>query len=321
MVVAFWRLILPCTCADIREAASEEAASSRWPPSRSDFSATHEKGLFMTATSQPTPPTDTPSKPDVPGYAFGDVDLAAQRLHLLDRVFVQPSRSLLAFAPPGPIELAVDLGCGPGWSTRLVRDVVRPARAVGLDSSPSYLKAARASGPRGTDWFVHDVTSVPFPTGPADLLHARFVLCHLEEPEVVLRRWLGQLKPGGYLLAQDDQEIIARHPVLVSYEEMARSLVAARGGDLWVGARLGHLQTPRGFRRVVNRVYRHRVPTSLAAQMFAMNFAVWRHDPHITANYPDAVLGEMGSALTRLAAGDDPTHVVFAIRQLAYRRS
>jgi trans-aconitate 2-methyltransferase len=201
-----------------------------------------------------------------------------------------------------------------------VHDVVQPARTVGLDSSPSFLDMARATGPRDTDWFVHDVTSVPFPTGPADLLHARFVLCHLAEPEAVLRRWLAQLNPGGSLLAQDDQEIIARHPVLASYEEMARSLVGARGGDLWVGARLGRLEVPEGFQQIVNRVYRHRVPTALAAQMFAMNFAVWRHDPHITASYPDALLHEMGAALTGLANSDDPGHVIFAIRQLAYRR-
>jgi SAM-dependent methyltransferase len=275
----------------------------------------------MNTTSQPKPLGQTPNSGGRLGYAFGDVDLAAERLHLLDRVFVEPSRSLLGVVPPGSIELAVDLGCGPGWSTRLVRDTLRPARTVGLDTSPSFLETARASGPPDTGWVVHDVTSVPFPTGPADLLHARFVLCHLTEPEAVLCRWLGQLKPGGYLLAQDDQEIIARHPVLVSYEEMARALVAARGGDLWVGARLGHFEAPQGFQPAVNRVYRHRVPTPLAAQMFAMNFAVWRHDPHVTASYPDAVLEEMGAALTRLSGSDDPTDVVFAIRQLGYRRS
>jgi hypothetical protein len=161
---------------------------------------------------------------------------------------------------------------------------------------------------------------VPFPTGPADLLHARFLLCHLNDPEAVLQSWLGQLNPGGYLLAQDDQEIIARHPVLASYEEMARSLVAARGGDLWVGARLGRVTTPPGFQQVVNRVYRHRVPAALAARMFAMNFAVWRHDPHITTSHPDAVLQEMGLALQSLAGSDDATDVIFAIRQLGYRR-
>ena len=202
-----------------------------------------------------------------------------------------------------------------------MRETLRPLRLAGLDTSRSFLQMARAAGPPGTAWFAHDVTSVPFPTGPADLLHARFVLCHLTEPEAVLRRWLGQLNPGGYLLTQDDQEIVTRHRVLVSYEEMARSLVAARGADLWVGARLARLQAPEGFRTVLNKVYRHRVPVALAAQMFAMNFAVWRHDPHITAGYPGWVLDDLGMALSTLAGRGGPGDVIFAIRQLGYRRT
>jgi SAM-dependent methyltransferase len=257
---------------------------------------------------------------DRASYAFGDVDLAAQRLHLLDRVFAEPSRSLLGVAASGRIGLAVDLGCGPGWSTRLLSETLRPVRLAGLDNSRSFLEMARAGGPPGTAWFAHDVTSVPFPTGPADLLHARFVLSHLPEPEDVLRGWLRQLNPGGYLFTQDDQEILARHPVLVSYEEMARSLVAARGADLWVGARLGRLEAPEGFRKVVNNVFRHRVPVALAAQMFAMNFAVWRNDPHITASYQASFLHELGVALSTLARSDDPDDVIFDIRQLGFRR-
>jgi SAM-dependent methyltransferase len=275
----------------------------------------------MTASSRPASsgraPTGNRHRAE---YAFGDVALAAQRLHLLDRVFAEPSRSLLGMAATGRVGLAVDLGCGPGWSTRLVGETLRPARLAGLDNSRAFLQMARTVGPPGTTWYAHDVTSVPFPTGPADLLHARFVLCHLPDPEAVLRLWLGQLNPGGYLLTQDDQEIIACHPVLVSYEEMARSLVAARGADLWVGARLARLEAPEGVQKVVNKVLRHRVPVALAARMFAMNFAVWRNDPHITAGYPSSVLHELGMALSRLARSDDPGDVIFDIRQLGFRR-
>jgi hypothetical protein len=67
-------------------------------------------------------------------------------------------------------------------------------------------------------------------------------------------------------------------------------------------------------------VYRHRVPAALAAQLFAMNFAVWCHDPYIVRTYPDSILDEMAAALTRLAGTDHPGDVVFDIRQLGYRR-
>jgi hypothetical protein len=58
------------------------------------------------------------------GYAFGDTSLAARRLALLADVFEPPSRAFLEqFAGPvssgaEPLDLAVDLGGGPGHSTR-----------------------------------------------------------------------------------------------------------------------------------------------------------------------------------------------------------
>jgi SAM-dependent methyltransferase len=253
-------------------------------------------------------------------YAFGDVELAALRLQLMDRVFAEPSRALLDVVGLDRLQLAVDLGCGPGFSTRLIGERLGPLRLAGIDTSEKFLERARTTGPRAA-WFAHDVTAVPFPTGPADLLHARFVLTHLAEPEAVLVSWLGQLSPGGYLLTQDDEEITSSHPVLVAYEEMARSIVAHRGGDLWLGSRLAHLDPPRGFERVMSKVYRHRVPTALAAQLFALNYAVWRYDPYIVHTHPASVLDEMATELTRLAGSDHPSDVVFDIRQLGYRRS
>lgn len=252
-------------------------------------------------------------------YSFGDVDAAAVRLQLLDRVFAPPTRAVLQVAASADVGLAVDLGCGPGFSTRAIAEQLRPGRLVGLEISESFLRRAPEVEPRAT-WFAHDVTSVPFPTGPADVLHARFVLSHLAGPESVVLSWLGQLNRGGCLLAQDDEQIVTGVPALVAYEEMARSLVTRRGGDLWVGARLAHYVPPPDFAIVLNRVYRHSIPAALAAQMFGMNFAVWRHDPLIVQGHSTAALDALGNELHRLAVGDDPREVVFEIRQLGYRR-
>jgi len=70
----------------------------------------------------------------VGGYAFGDGPTAARRLDLLADLFEPASRTFLervagldglAGRRPG---LAVDLGCGTGHTTRLVAEVLRPAR-------------------------------------------------------------------------------------------------------------------------------------------------------------------------------------------------
>jgi trans-aconitate 2-methyltransferase len=269
---------------------------------------------------EPDPsPTDGPGSVPAARYAFGDVEAAATRLQLLHRVFARPSQLLVDVATPIPIGLAVDLGCGPGFTTRLLADRLRPKRLVGLDTSEAFLAQAAAALP-SAEFVRHDVTELPFPTGPTDLLHARFVLSHLPQPEGVLTSWLTQLNSGGHLLIQEDEEILADHPVLATYEDMARSLVARRGGDLWVGARLARVEPPRGYQTAVNRLYSHRIPLALAAQLFSMNFAIWRHDPFVVETYSPSVLEELAVELARTAHIERRGEVVFVLRLLAYRR-
>jgi trans-aconitate 2-methyltransferase len=273
----------------------------------------------MTTEEEPVAAPADQSDP-VPrvSYAFGDVEAAASRLQLLHRVFAQPSQLLVDVAGSIPIGLAVDLGCGPGFTTRLLADRLRPKRLVGLDASEAFLEQATTALP-SAEFVRHDVTEVPFPTGPSDLLHARFVLSHLPQPERVLASWLTQLKPGGYLLIQEDEEIVADHSVLAAYEEMARSLVAHRGGDLWVGARLADAEPPHGYQTTLNRLYSHRIPVALAAQLFSMNFAIWRNDPFIVESYSPSLLEELALELARTARTADRGQVVFDLRLLAYR--
>jgi hypothetical protein len=77
-------------------------------------------------------------------YAFGDNEVARRRLALLAEVFNPSSRSLLAEHAPRRARLALDLGCRPGATTRLVAEATRAERTVGLDCPPSFLAAARA---------------------------------------------------------------------------------------------------------------------------------------------------------------------------------
>jgi SAM-dependent methyltransferase len=253
------------------------------------------------------------------GYAFGDNDLAAARLELVAAAFSEPSRLFLRTLAGSPIGSAVDLGCGPGFTTSLVASELRPARIAGIDRSEAFLEKARALCPDAT-WHHHDVTSVPLPTGPADLLYARLLLAHLPDPESVLASWFTQLRHGGHLLIEEDEAIVAEHPVLTAYEEMAASLVAHRGGDLYVGRRLARLGPPEGFDEVLNRLFMHRVPVPNAARMFGLNFDTWRRDPWISKRHSGRALDTMAESLERLAGSQDYGVVTFAIRQLAYRR-
>ena len=63
------------------------------------------------------------------GYAFGDSAPAARRLALLADLFEPASQPFLARFAGRQLGLAVDLGCGTGYTTRLLASVLEPCRA------------------------------------------------------------------------------------------------------------------------------------------------------------------------------------------------
>ncbi len=129
-------------------------------------------------------------------YAYGDSVSAGDRLDLVARVFEPTSRRFLERAAPRGPRLALDLGCGPGNTTRLIADALRPERTVGLDRSGPFLDRARQGSPPGVEFMEHDVFVTPFPIGPADVIFARLLLAHLPDRPDVVARWTAQLTLG-----------------------------------------------------------------------------------------------------------------------------
>src|SRR2546428_6742954 len=93
-------------------------------------------------------------------YTFGDSDLASERLQLLAEVFGPSSRHFLQTVGLRP-RLALDLGCGPGDTTRLLAEALSPDRTVGLERSRSFLKLARKRQTDRVSFLEHDVTEMP----------------------------------------------------------------------------------------------------------------------------------------------------------------
>jgi trans-aconitate methyltransferase len=86
-------------------------------------------------------------------YTFGDDDIASRRLARLAALYDAETRALVARAIPRRPSLALDLGCGPGWSTHLVHEVSGAPRTVGIDASDRYVaEAAAASRCSSSSW-------------------------------------------------------------------------------------------------------------------------------------------------------------------------
>ncbi|HZT65041.1 MAG TPA: class I SAM-dependent methyltransferase [Acidimicrobiales bacterium] len=259
-----------------------------------------------------------------PRYAFGDDDLAARRLDLVAEVFDPSSRRFVAAVAPAEPAVAIDLGCGPGHTTRLLSAVSGASRTIGLDTSERFLARAR-SGPTadGVEFRSHDVTRVPFPAAPAGLVYGRLLLAHLADPAQVASGWLTQLAPGGVLAVDELESIDPRDPVLADYEEVAVALVRARGGLMYAGPAVAPVLAapPAGYRRVHDEVVTVDVPVPVAARMFSMNLAVWRNDAGLVARFGRFRLERLAAGLDRLARSTSSRTARWELRQMAVART
>src|ERR1700737_4933916 len=102
-------------------------------------------------------------------YVFGDTDVAARRLDLVAETWASPSGAFLREEVRNRPRLALDLGCGPGHTTRLVASTTGAAKTIGLDSSEAFIARARADAPERVAFLHHDVMALPFPRGGATL--------------------------------------------------------------------------------------------------------------------------------------------------------
>jgi trans-aconitate 2-methyltransferase len=117
-----------------------------------------------------------------------------------ERERTQPSRDLLARIAIDQPEEIVDLGCGPGNSTGILRQRWPSAKIVGVDNSPTMLEQARETDER-TQWLREDIGSWRSPSR-VDLIFANASLHWLPDHESLLNLLMQQLKPKGTLAFQ-----------------------------------------------------------------------------------------------------------------------
>ncbi len=241
-------------------------------------------------------------------YTFGDSDVARERLAVLAEVFAPTTNALLADLPPAFVRYVLDLGCGPGHTTALLRAAFPLAEITGFDASAAMVDDARARVPRAT-FAVYDVTR-PLRL-PADIIFARFLLGHLPDPGAAQAAWAKSLRPGnGLLVCEEPVGYLSTDPWFARYEENVTAVVAATGATLWAAPALD--RAPERCERVLDRVLEHPVRAARAGAMFWRNAAQWRE------RTPDGeALFEHFRAL-ELSGSDEP--VIWQMRQVVFRK-
>jgi SAM-dependent methyltransferase len=236
-------------------------------------------------------------------YTFGETDLAARRLSLLAAAYDQSSREFLAaWARPG-VDHAIDLGCGPGHTTRLVQATIRPRRLTGLDASDKLLKQAIADVPEAA--FVrHDVTRSPFPCEVADFLFCRFLLTHLHDPGAALRAWSDASLPGATLLIQETATLASDDPTFQRYYTLVGELQAGYGQALHIGAHLDGIVLGSGWKLTASELRVVEQDARVMARLHAMNIRTWGQDALARKLFDCDEITRVRDALAAVAAGE-----------------
>lgn len=250
-------------------------------------------------------------------YQFGDSDLAAERLAEVARVFRESTASLLRQVAGRPFKQAVDLGCGPGFTTRLLAKLLGAARTIGLDTSTHFLGLARQHDSPGIRYFQHDVCAAPFPCGAADLVYCRFLLSHLPGVRAALETWATQLEPGGLMLLDEVEAIRTSNPWFEKYLVIVEGMLDAAGSRLYVGPLL-EPAVPGGRLRIVrSEVRRMDVSNRDAAAMFSRNVPNWRANGFVRARFSESGIDELLAELLReTAAPANRSDITWELRQM-----
>jgi trans-aconitate 2-methyltransferase len=131
----------------------------------------------------------------------------------------QPSLDLAQrISLEAPTEI-IDLGCGPGNSTRVLRQRWPNAPITGLDSSPAMIERARESS-GDIEWRVADIQTWS-ERDRFDLIFANASLHWIANHETLIPRLMGMLQPGGVFAFQ--MPALYNQPASQAADELASS--------------------------------------------------------------------------------------------------
>ncbi|HET7543565.1 MAG TPA: class I SAM-dependent methyltransferase [Polyangiaceae bacterium] len=257
-------------------------------------------------------------------YTFGDGDVAAERLRLLARVFEPSSSRLLrSLGRPGGA-LALDLGCGPGSTTRLLAEHVESERVLGLDQSARLLaQATREQGSTRVSFLECDVSTPPFtlPAAAATVLYSRFLLTHLREPAQVIRAWASVAEPNALLVLEETAFMTGEHSAFPRYYALVERMQAHYGQRMYIGRELAELTLCDEWSRESADISVAPLPAADMARLHWLNLSTWSNDAFAQQHYDRNQLSALGEELAQIAAGDiSAPPVSCGIGQVVLRR-
>lgn len=137
--------------------------------------------------------------------AFGLASANYDRHAVVQREIGDRLLQHMAFTKIEPQRI-LDIGCGTGYFTRLLRQRFRRADIIGLDLALPMALQARKQQPRRRPWqgrtrfLVGDACLLPFADASFDLVCSNLAMQWVSTPEIMMREMRRVLAPGGLML-------------------------------------------------------------------------------------------------------------------------
>ena len=239
---------------------------------------------------------------DSTAYKFGDSELAGDRLRLLAAAFEPSSRKFLESLRHRNPSTIADLGCGPGYTTRLLAEVFPSAKVFGFDNSPNFISQARTTGDGRIEFQLADVTR-RFSDERFNLIYARYLLTHVSQFLETVQLWGECLTPAGLIAIEENEWIKTEQAEFQQYLSIVNSMLAAGGQQLYVGVQLDAVSHWRPLARVSSELVPIHLDAKSAARLFLPNLLNWRHQVFIRQNYSETTLDQLERNLRDIAEG------------------
>lgn len=165
--------------------------------------------------------------------------------------------------------LVFDFGCGPGSTTLLIQETLRPRTLVGVESSAVTLRIAESRAELNGCRFVRaNVTTFKPDGAQPDVIYCRFLLSHLPTPIDQVRRWLTLLPAGGLLITEELDSVGTDDDTLSEYCRVAEEASRMRGTVWLAGKELRDTVSLQNVEAVANQVVPVDLPLEQARAFF-----------------------------------------------------
>jgi SAM-dependent methyltransferase len=151
----------------------------------------------------------------------------------------------------------LEVGCGPGFVTERLASWLPASRIVAVDSDPRMLSQASRllAGTPAADrvTFLHrPAHDTGLPSDTFDLALSRYLMQHLPDPVSAAAEALRVLRPGGVHVVIDVDDglwglVQPEFPEFRNWHAWRARAQAGRGGDRFVGRRLGRVLRQAGY--------------------------------------------------------------------------